>query len=563
MKTASFKKGISLIMLLAFTVTVLVGCGSASAPDSDQSGAGAAASTVSEEAAAGESASGEAAVEPGWKKDISPITLDWYVNETWFDNPKGNLAHELVKEKTGVNLNFIVPVGDARQKLNTMIASNSLPDVVTLGWYEPQVPQLSTDDYTYPLNELADKYDPYFWTVSSPDIVNWYKDASGKLYAYPCNGNTPDDTVKYNVISNRSFLVRKDIYEAIGKPDMRTPDGFLNALKAAKEKFPKVDNGLPLIPFGAFQFNSTGNTSFEDTLLEFLAVPREQDGQYFDPKCGNPNADYINWLKTFRKANEMGMIPTDVYVDDRTKIEEKIQQGRYFSLLYQWKDAMTPLGQLYTNKPEEIYISVDGPANSRLDPPKLSVPGYSGWEVTMITKNCKNPERAIKFMSFGMSDEGLKTLYLGKEGVTYDVIDGKPVIKPEVNKLKNSDMATFKKQYNTFGEIWMFNSSMLNLWEPDPGLPFTQYREWAAGKGFHYGVYDNIRPPADSDEGDILAKAENKWGEILPKLLMAKTDADFDKLWKDYEDYKTSINYQKALDYQRQKVAENKQKVAK
>lgn len=562
MKTVRFSKVITLILALVFAVTMLAGCGTAGTtnPASTPSTGTTAAEASSAVAAEASTPVAESAG-PGWKDDTSPIKMDWYINETWFSNPEGNLAHDLVKEQTGIDINFIVPVGDAKQKLNTMIASDSLPDMVTLGWYEQQVPQLETDDYVYALSDLADKYDPYFWQVAAPDIVNWYKDKSGKLYAYPCNGNTPDDTVKYNVISNRSFLVRKDIYEAIGKPDMRTPEGFLNALKAAKEKFPKADNGQPLIPFASTPFNSTGNTGFEDMLMEFLAVPREQNGQYFDIKCGNPNTDYINWLKTFRKANEMGMITTDAYVDDRTKIEEKIQQARYFSLLYQWKDAMTPLGQLYTNKPNEIYISVDGPADAALDAPKLSVPGYSGWEVTMITKNCKNPERAIKLMSYGMSDDGQKTLYLGKEGVTYDMVDGKPVIKPDVNKLKNSDMATFKQKYNTYGEIWMFNSSMMNIWEPDPGLPFTQYREWGKGKGAHYGVYDNIRPTAESDEGDILAKAENKWGEILPKLLMAKTDADFDKIWKDYDDYKTSIGYQKALDYQRQKVAENKAKV--
>lgn len=557
MKRNKIAKVTCLAMALTTAVTLLAGCGgAASSEDSTAASSSAAAST-----SAATTSTTAAEEEPGWKKDTSPMTLDWYINETWFSNPKGNLAHELIKEQTGIDINFIVPVGNNAQKLNTMIASNSLPDMVTLGWYEQQVPQLSTDTYTYALNKLADQYDPYFYKVAGQDIINWYKDKDGNLYGYPCNGNTPDDTTKYDVISNRSFLVRKDIYEAIGKPDMRTPEGFLNALKAAKEKFPKADNGQPLIGFGGAQFTATGNNTFEDMLLEYLAVPREQNGQFFDVKCANPNADYINWLKTFRKANELGMLPTDIYVDDRTKIEEKMQQGRYFALLYQWKDAMTPLGQLYANRPEQIYISVDGPANSNQDAPLLSVPGYSGWELTMITKNCKKPDRAIKLMTYGMSDDGQKTVYLGKEGETYDMVDGKPVIKDEVNKLKNSDMATFKQKYNTFGEIWMWNSSMMNLWEPDPGQPFTQYREWAKGKSAHYGVYDNNRPVADSDEGEILAKAENKWGEILPKLLMAKSDEEFDKIWKDYEDYKVSIDYQKALDYQRQKIAENKAKV--
>ncbi len=29
-----------------------------------------------------------------------------------------------------------------------------------------------------------------------------------------------------DIISNQTFLVRKDIYEAIGSPDMTTPEGF-------------------------------------------------------------------------------------------------------------------------------------------------------------------------------------------------------------------------------------------------------------------------------------------------------------------------------------------------
>ncbi|MFA9380896.1 MAG: ABC transporter substrate-binding protein, partial [Acetanaerobacterium sp.] len=333
------------------------------------------------------------------------------------------------------------------------------------------------------------------------------------------------------------------------------------ALQDAKAQFPTGVNGQPLIPYGSTWFTATGNNGFEDMLLEFLAIPREIDGQYFDTKCGNPAPDYINWLKTFRQAHELGLMPTDIFVDDRTKIEEKIQQGRYFALMYQWKDAMNPLGQLYTENPDSVYISVEGPANSNMDAAKLGVPGYSGWELTMITKNCKDPARAIRLMSWGMGPDGQAALYLGVEGESYDMVDGAPVIKDEVNTMKNLDMATFKEQYNTFGEIWMFNTSAMNLWEPDPGLPFTQYREWGLGNAAHYGEFDNIRPPADSDEGDILVKAEAKWGEILPQLLMADTDEAFDEIWSNYEDYKESIDYQKALDYQRVKVAENKAKL--
>ena len=72
---------------------------------------------------------------------------------------------------------------------------------------------------------------------------------------------SPKDFAKYKEVkpSNQTFLVRKDMYEAIGKPDMRTPEGFLKALKMAKEKYPSV-NGQPLIPLGLNEFTNAGNT---------------------------------------------------------------------------------------------------------------------------------------------------------------------------------------------------------------------------------------------------------------------------------------------------------------
>ena len=59
-----------------------------------------------------------------------------------------------------------------------------------------------------------------------------------------------------NIPSNQVYMVRKDMYEALGKPDMTTPEGFVNTLVAAKEKFPDVD-GSPLIPLGTPRIQGT------------------------------------------------------------------------------------------------------------------------------------------------------------------------------------------------------------------------------------------------------------------------------------------------------------------
>lgn len=84
-----------------------------------------------------------------------------------------------------------------------------------------------------PLNKLAEKYDPYLIKVADPAKMSWYRQTDGNVYGYPNASSSPQDYQKYgqNFVSNQTFMVRKDMYEAIGKPDMRTPEGFLKALQ--------------------------------------------------------------------------------------------------------------------------------------------------------------------------------------------------------------------------------------------------------------------------------------------------------------------------------------------
>ena len=202
-----------------------------------------------------------------------PVTLDWYVNYSWFATPWGeNLVSKTITEETGVNIHFITPMGDGTEKLNTLIASDTLPDLITIGWWEPQVDEIVTGDMVYALNELADAYDPQFWDVTNPLTVTWYTQEDGNIYAYPNSSITPQD-VEENIglSSNETFLVRKDIYEAIGSPDMTTPEGFEAAVKAAEEYCPTVD-GEPLIPIGAHVFDNEGNPSFDKYLMNWLVV---------------------------------------------------------------------------------------------------------------------------------------------------------------------------------------------------------------------------------------------------------------------------------------------------
>ncbi|WP_370875151.1 extracellular solute-binding protein [Metabacillus malikii] len=542
------RKTLYLAFILFITVSLMVACSS----------------NKKEEASSNEKPkSNLSADEPGWKVDTSPITFDWYINFSWFASKWGNDAtSKYITDKTGVSLNIMTPAGNEAEKMNTMIASGSLPDFITLGWGEEAVKQMIEGELVLPLNELADQYDPYFFKVSDTAKLEWYRQEDGNVYGYPNASSSPANFEKYKDLkpSNQTFLVRKDMYEAIGSPDMRTPEGFLNALKAAKEKFPDV-NGAPLIPLGLHEFSDTGNNSLEWYLQNFLAIPMEKDGKLYDRST---DPEYVKWLKVFREANEEGLLAKDIFIDKRPQMEEKIAQGRYFAMLYQRSDMQAQQLSLYANDPDSIYIAVDGPANEQLEQPTLAGDSLAGWTITLISKDVKDKERAIRFMSYLISEEGQKDMYLGPEGITHEVVDGKPQFTKEAYELLTSDRTVFDKKYGASHTFWMLMDTDMQLqWQPPTEEPYKQMEDWTKGKTQSFAVYDDINPQGTSEEGVANSKIAQEWGKTLPKLLLAKSEAEFDKIYEEFQEKREKLGIDKVREYQEKRFKENKVKIEK
>ncbi len=475
-------------------------------------------------------ASADGADAPAWERYAGePVTFEWYINYSWFNSEwGGNVVSDKITEETGVSIRFITPGGNENEKLNALNAADSLPDFITLGWWEPQVDQMIDDGEVYALNELADEYDAYFYEVSDADVVNWYTKEDGNLYSYPNSFFTAKDIESHdNISSNQTFLVRKDIYEAIGSPDMTTPEGFSAAVKKAQEMFPTVD-GESLIPVGAHVFNDQGNVSFDQYLMNFLAVPFEENGELYDRYT---NEDYITWLKMFRRLGEEGLLADDIFIDQRTQTEEKMAKGRYFCMLYQYTDMVAQQKQLYVNHPERIYLAVDGPKNAAGDAPTLPTSGINGWTVTLISKNCEHPERAIALMDYMLSEHGQLCLSLGVEGETFDYVDGKPVVKEEVNVLLNTDRQAYNERYGADNTYWMLQDNRMQLkWRQEPGEPVKQIMEWSYPYVVYNGQYDAFLPKG-SKEAYEDTKIELLWSRTLPRLLLAESEEEFDEIF--------------------------------
>jgi putative aldouronate transport system substrate-binding protein len=258
-----------------------------------------------------------------------------------------------------------------------------------------------------------------------------------------------------------------------------------------------------------------------------LAVPFEEDGKKYDRQS---DPDLIKWLKTLRELHAEGYISDELFVDRRTQTVEKVADGRYFCMLYQHTDIADQQIHLYNNNPDSTYIAINGPMNAKRDRHTLPGVGINGWTVTMISKNCKAPDRAIALMSYMMSERGQKLLYCGVEGVTYDGAgDGSPMIRLEVVDLMNRDRTEYNRVYGADNTYWMLQDNAMQLkWQQPAKPPLAQPREWT----FPYTVY---MPEYDVSITDAEAASANQrireeWGIVLPKLLLAPTEEEFDRL---------------------------------
>ena len=498
--------------------------------------------------------------EAAWKLDTSPVDLTWFVGASWYGHSWGeSLTSKYVTEKTGVNVKLEVPSGEANEQMTLMMTSGKLPDLITMGSWENAVKKLWEGDHVYALNELAEQYDPYFFKVAGDGTLKWYRQDNGNTYGVPNDSYSPNLMHETGMTAaNQTFLVRKDLYEEMGSPDLTTPEGFLNALQLLKDQYPKYKD-QPISPLFA-----QGNVPYgmSEYLQNLLAVPFEQDGKVYD-RITDP--DYITWLKTFRTAYERGLINVDFLVDSDTQIEEKTNNARYFMMIREWTgmSAVNPMLAASAN-PDSYYMAVDGPQNSKGDNAKLFPGNMDGWMVTMISKSNKNPERTIRFLTYLASEEGQRDLFLGKEGETWEMVDGKPQLKAEMVQLLATDIEKMEKEYGIMDTYWMVrNPVIINQWRPEQAPVIKQMEDFANGRAdIDSGIYKGLDPQGDSDVAVAWARISQNWEEVLPELITAKDEAAFDKIFDNFLARRVNYGFDDVMEYRQAELDVRKAKMA-
>ncbi|WP_405115237.1 sugar ABC transporter substrate-binding protein [Paenibacillus sp. FSL K6-1217] len=490
---------------------------------------------------------------PAWQLDKKSETTDltWYVNADWWNTDFGkDVVTKKIKEDLNINIKFIT--GDDT-KLNTFFAGGDMPDLLTIfDSNSPVVQKAAT--WALPLNELAEKYDPYFNKVAAADTLNWFQLKDGKTYGYPNYSNTQADYDSGNIPAKTAFVIRKDVYETLGSPDFGTPEAFRKSMSEIKAKFPDM------IPFG-FNAIGEGTGSLGDALQDFIGVPLEtEDGKFYNR---NLDEDYLTWLRTLNAVYRDGAISDDSFADDGTGFEEKVKSGKYATMLLDGTPQQGGNLQIFMSaNPGKEYMAVDGPQSTVGHEPTLNQSGITGWMINYITKNCKDPAKAIQIFTYLLSEEGQKLMNYGVEGVTYKSNpDGTVELLPEVKDLQLNNADKFKKDYR-MGEFMFFGHDRHKALSKD-AFPesIKQMQEWGKGKLKPHFILENINPDQGTPEARGQTAINTNWNTTLVSMIRAKDEATFDSILAEHIAFLDKNNWSKIVEVRSEKMKANKEKL--
>ena len=449
---------------------------------------------------------------------MAEANLTVWLNHTWYPTDEFvGIIPETITEKTGITLTPTRALDDGQ--LGAMIASGTLLD---LTFTDKELSRLSSPDLCYSYNELIEKYCPDW----QPDPV-----AIANASAYSTDGNyyflfshafTTEQwqNATAGVPSMGSMVYREDIAKELGfEPTEFTTIEELDALYAAvHEKYPDME----ILSYGPV----TGWQYFE---CMFDISPHTKwlengDGTYVHV------INSTNFEKEMRKLNEyyrLGYINPDCFAYDESTADGYMYAGKLFSYMNStqgYARTFTTTGRQSSGNPDFTVLEM----NPLGDDFTVRLANL-GWCGTFISRDCPDPESAIKLMQYLFSDEGAMLTMCGREGIEYTLDEnGVPQFSEEWIAA-TEDEEEFASKYNT--NFYFGTTGLIEAISRTCTLP-QEYQDTYAKmrKRIICEPWYTLAEPKDpdSDEYIISAKLEDMLKSATAALILSESDEAFD-----------------------------------
>lgn len=366
-------------------------------------------------------------------------TMVWY-SDTYVSINADSLVTKAVKQKSGLDFAFDSSVGSSTDKLSLMISSSEMPDILTMKTSDTRFRQLAQQGYLWSLDELCEQYNV---EIDIPLDMKQIYAYNGKMYGLPNYYYLSDQNQTLD--TNGGMLVRKDYFEAymeyvidnnltevdannngIADYDITSVEGATYAMRwvyhnCVPENKKSSYYGMLLDPF-------IPSTSYQGVawMCQYFGVRFEDaQGNYVD---GAETEQFKQVLKFLNALNnndtinpgEPKMLPDAALSNtNQSQVGEVIARGDAFMFCGTPQDYPSYLvaARYPSNQEDEPveYVSMVIKNDQREDPWLGDIAG-SGYLITCIPKQCKDPEAAIKALAYLWSDEGQELCGYGIKG---------------------------------------------------------------------------------------------------------------------------------------------------
>jgi len=310
------------------------------------------------------------------------------------------------EEKTGVHINWDIASGDTQQAINLRLASGDLPDIFwKCGFTPEEVYYHGSQGLFIDLTELIDEHMFYFKDIlaNREDIKNKIT-TDGAIYGLP----TVLESAGQRCLDK--MWVYKPWLDKLGMELPTTTDEFYNMLKAFKEQDPNGNGKADEIPLGGRGIYS--DTGIEDYIMNAFTYTDTRTSRIYVENgkvmCSATTEGYREGLRFIKKLYDEGLLLKDVFTIDRTRLTslgENEGAPILGTCVGQWPGMFT-LSSAESGRITE-YTSIpplEGPTGLR-QTPRTDITNSTG-TAFIVTKDCENPEVAVKWVDWMYSNEG-------------------------------------------------------------------------------------------------------------------------------------------------------------
>lgn len=349
------------------------------------------------------------------QESLDPVTFTFYsadgLEDTWTDP-----VAQTITEKTGVTLKMDYPADSNDNRIELMVATGEYPDFV---FAKGSVSTLIRNDALIDMSDLIDEYGPNIKKLYGDEYENLrYSSEDPSIYQL-CSDKVQEETLETSGTAQLQWAVLQENQYRVPY----TLEEYTQMIRDYMEKYPMI-NGKPAIGISivcsdwhwyTMLSNPSGYMNGFADNGQWIVDDEKQEVYYKHAADGQK--EYYKWL------NEMyneGILDPEFATQTHEDFVLKVAEGRVLGLLDEEWDYMSAETSLRGNGQEErTYVGLPVTIDRSVKCPSLKQQNLAvGWGIG-ITKSCKDPVRAVRFLDWLCSDEAQILLNWGIEGVDY------------------------------------------------------------------------------------------------------------------------------------------------